>query len=95
MDLTSVYAIATAIGVIVLALTEVMKKAFNIKKRWIPLTAFILGMVIGLAAAPIHEATVAQLLWGGGIAGLVASGAFDTAKNILVKREEEDDGKGL
>lgn len=91
MDLTSVYAIATAIGVIVLAITEVLKKAFNIKKRWVPLTALLLGMLIGLAAAPIHDASLAQLLWGGGIAGLMASGAFDAAKTALSREGNKDD----
>lgn len=89
MDLTSVYAIATVLGVIALALTEVLKTAFKINTRFIPLVSLVIGMVIGVAAAPIHDATVPQLLWGGGIAGLIASGVFDNAKRILNKKEDE------
>lgn len=89
MDLTEILVIATAIGVLVAALTDVIKTAFEVPERFLPLMSLMLGIALGLAASTIHEATFAQLAWGGGIAGLIASGALDKAKQMMNKDDDK------
>jgi len=66
--------------VITIGLTEVCKKAFKMPKRFIPLTALILGLVINLIAGGI---TGLGLLTGIGI-GLSAVGLFDVSKITII-----------
>lgn len=82
-ELNSIYGIATAIAVVTLALTEIVKTTEKVPVKYMPFVSLVIGMLLGWAAAPIHTATIAQLLWGGGISGLMASGVFSSAKKIL------------
>ncbi|MNH04005.1 Phage holin [compost metagenome] len=90
MDLTQVYAMATGIAIITAALTQVAKVSFGVPKRVIPLIALIIGMLLGVAAAPLSDASVPVLLWAGGISGLMASGMFETAKKLMNGEGKDD-----
>lgn len=91
MDLTQVYAMATAIAVITAALSQVIKVSIEVPARYMPLVSLIIGALLGVAAAPLSDATVPVLLWAGGISGLMASGLFDAAKKMMEGRKDNDD----
>lgn len=67
------------VGVIV-GLTEVIKRAFKVKKRFIPLTAVILGVLISF----IDFRGVESIIFGI-IAGLTSVGLYSGVKNSLDK----------
>ena len=72
----SVLLFATVISPIILALVELVKSAVNIPKKFIPLTALVLGIWVGLIAQPFTELDLFLRLWAGGLAGLSATGLF-------------------
>lgn len=72
--------IAISISALVLAFVELFKITFNINKRFIPLTAVIVGAIFG-ALAYFLDVVLADRIWIGVIAGLMASGLFDNGKS--------------
>lgn len=72
--------IAVSISALVLAFVELFKITFNINKRFIPITAVVVGAIFG-AFAYFLDFTLAERIWIGIIAGLMASGLFDNGKN--------------
>lgn len=77
--------VATVLAVLVLALTQVGITTFKIKKRFKPVLSLVLGLVLGVAAMSLVDIELPTALWLGGIAGLVASGAYDNAKTVISK----------
>ncbi|WP_172369556.1 holin [Sporosarcina jiandibaonis] len=80
---------ATAIAIVVTGLVQVFKQATNINKRYLPLMAIIIGILVG-AAAYFLDAELGLRMWAGGIAGLMSVGLFETGKNI--KEEVNSNG---
>lgn len=72
---------AVAIATLVVGFLEVVKKTFNINKRYLPITAVFVGIVVG-AAAYFLDVPLLDRLWVGAIAGLMSVGLFETGKNI-------------
>ncbi len=85
MDLTNIFMIATAIAAIVLSISEVLKKTFNINTRYMPITSLVIGILIGLVFTPLSEYNAYVMAVAGAISGLTASGTFDLAKSLIKK----------
>lgn len=86
--MTSVLIFATILAPIVLAMVELIKRTGNVKKNYIPLIAFAVGIFIGFAATPFTDLDMVLRLWAGGLAGLSATGLFELSinKNEPIKR---------
>lgn len=72
---------ATIIAPVVLGVTELFKKTFNVKVTYIPMVAVVVGLLVGLASQPFTELDLYLRLWAGGLSGLSATGLFELAKN--------------
>lgn len=82
-----VLVLATAIGVIVAAVMQLVKMTYSaarsgkeINHNWIPLLSVIVGALIGLAVAPFTTMDLMLRLWAGAISGFMASGIYETVK---------------
>lgn len=79
--------IAMVMVAIVLAVTEILKKTFNLNTQYMPITSVVIGIFIGLVLWPLSEYLLYVMLMAGFIAGLTASGTFDLLK--AAKKEGE------
>ena len=71
----------TLISPIVLALVELVKKTLpNMDKRFLPVSALVLGILVGFLAQPFTDLDIVLRLWAGGLAGLGATGLFELLK---------------
>lgn len=77
---------------IVLAMTEVVKRATEIDDRYVPLIALAIGILIGIAASPFISADVFTRMWAGALAGLSAVGLFEGGKAMLPPSKPKDEG---
>ncbi len=75
-----VLAFATIIAPIILALVELTKSTVKFPKNYVPLVALFIGLAVGFAAQPFTELDLVLRLWGGGLAGLSATGLFELVK---------------
>lgn len=72
-----VLALATIIVPIVLAVVELVKRTIIIKKNYIPLIAFVMGIFIGLISYPFTDLGTVLRVWAGAVAGLASTGLFE------------------
>ena len=77
MEMTDVLIFSTIISPVILALVELVKGTFPIRKNYIPLTALVLGLAVGYLGDPFTELDLTLRLWAGGLAGLAATGLFE------------------
>lgn len=71
--------VISVIAPVVVGLTQITKKYLS--EKYAPIYSIVLGLLIGLAYSTISEgATVYELLWAGGLSGMVASGFYSTQK---------------
>ncbi|MEK4142139.1 holin [Paenibacillus sp. FSL M7-0547] len=77
--LNNVLTFATLISVFVLALVQLVKTAINVPKNLLPFIGLVIGLVIGAVAYPFTDLNLTLRLWGGGLAGLSATGLFELA----------------
>ena len=75
--MTEIMIFATILAPIILAVTELFKRTFNLPKTIIPLIALAVGLFIGFAASPFSDLDLTLRLWSGGLAGLAATGLFE------------------
>lgn len=69
---------ATILAPIVVALVELIKRtATQFPSNFIPLMAFVVGVLVGLVAYPFTDLDAVLRLWAGGFAGLAATGLFE------------------
>lgn len=87
MDLTNLFYVAAAIVAIVISVVEVLKKTFNISKRFLPATSVVAGIFVAIIIWPLSSYSFYYMLVVGLIAGLAASGAFDLVKATTKKGE--------
>ncbi len=87
MDLTNIFTVSAIMVAIVLAVSEVLKKTFNLNTQYMPITSVVIGIFIGLVLWPLTEYPLYVMLISGFIAGLTASGTFDLLK--AAKKEGE------
>ena len=85
-EMVEILAMATVIAPVTGGLLQVVKKATQVNKRYVPLMAVALGIVLG-AAAVFLETDIVLRVWAGGISGLAATGLFELGKNA--KKDEE------
>ncbi|UCZ54412.1 holin [Bacillus shivajii] len=71
---------ASILSPIVVALVELLKRTVNIPKNFIPLSSFIIGMLVGIVSYPFTELEFILRIWAGGICGLSAVGLFEIGK---------------
>src|SRR5699024_2114640 len=81
--MTGILAMATAIAAVTLGVVEAVKRTKKVKKRYMPLVAIVIGMLIG-AAAVFLDVGIVERLWAGGISGLAATGMFELGKKDKV-----------
>nr|WP_246625060.1 holin [Fictibacillus nanhaiensis] len=65
---------------LVTAIMELLKRTFPISKKYIPISSFFVGLLIGFIASPFTEMNAELRLWSGGIAGLAATGLYEIGK---------------
>ncbi|MNV37119.1 Phage holin [compost metagenome] len=75
--LNNVLAFATLISVFVLALVQLVKNTANVPKNLLPWIGLLIGLLIGWAAYRFTDLDLTLRLWGGGLAGLSATGLFE------------------
>lgn len=80
--MVEILAMATVIAPVTGGVLQAVKRATQIKKRYIPILAVVLGVVLG-AAAYFMEAEIGLRVWAGGISGLAATGLFELGKNTV------------
>lgn len=78
--MVEILTMATVIAPITGGVLQVVKKATKINKRYVPLLAVVLGVILGVAAYFL-EAEIGLRIWAGGISGLAATGLFELGKN--------------
>lgn len=81
--MTDILTMATAIAAVTLGVVEAVKRTKLIKKRYMPLVAIVIGMLIG-AAAMFLDVGIVVRLWAGGISGLASTGLFELGKKEKV-----------
>lgn len=89
MDLTALILVAITLVAIVTAVVEVLKRTFNIKKRYLPIVSIAVGILIALILWPLSEFELYYMIVVGFIAGLTASGTFDALKAVGKKEGEQ------
>lgn len=76
--MTAVLLFATVLAPIILALVELIKRTVEgLPKKYIPLIAFAIGILVGFVAQPFTDLDLVLRLWSGGLAGLAATGLFE------------------
>ncbi|WP_342538323.1 holin [Sporosarcina sp. FSL K6-1540] len=75
--MTDVLIFAVILAPIILAMVELIKRTSPIKNNLLPLTAFVVGLLIGFIAWPFTDLEVVMRLWAGGLAGLSATGLYE------------------
>lgn len=78
--LEQVLMFSSLLAPLVTALMELLKRTFPIPKKYIPITSFFVGLIVGILAYPLTEMDVVLRLWSGGIAGLAATGLYEIGK---------------
>lgn len=81
---------ATVLAPIVIALVELVKKTTGIKANLLPITALVIGLLIGLVATPFSDLETVFRLWAGGIAGLSAVGLFEAGARVKKAVEDKE-----
>lgn len=78
--MVEILAIASLIAPVTAGVVQAVKKATNVKKRYLPLMAMAVGIVLG-AAAFFVDIGIGERIWAGGISGLASVGLFELGKN--------------
>jgi Bacteriophage A118-like holin, Hol118 len=78
--LEQVLMFSTLLAPLVTALMELLKRTFPIPKKYIPISSFFVGLIVGFLASPFTDMTVELRLWSGSIAGLAATGLYEIGK---------------
>lgn len=82
--MVDILAMSTAISAITSGLVQAVKQTNFIKKEYLPLSAVVIGMLLG-AVAVFMDIDLASRLWAGGISGLAATGLFELGKQTVDK----------
>lgn len=76
-SISTILLLASALGLITSGLTEASKRVFNIPVNYIPAVAVLIGALLGLSATFADIDWILRL-WAGAIAGLTATGLYET-----------------
>lgn len=80
--MVEILAMATAITAVTSGVVQAIKMTELVDKRYMPLVAIIVGMLLGLLAT-FMDIDLISRLWAGGISGLAATGLFELSKNTV------------
>lgn len=80
--------LATIIMPIATGVSEAVKKAVPIKKKYVPAATVLIGVGLGAAATPFTDLSLAARLWGGGLAGLSATGLYELGKQSVRQKKQ-------
>lgn len=72
--------LASIVLLVVNGFIEVVKRLFNVNKRFLPAIAVVVGAVIG-ALAIFLDADLITRIWAGIVAGMSSVGLFELSKN--------------
>lgn len=78
--------LASAIGVLTSGLTEGAKRAFNLSNNIVPVVAVVIGIGLGLCATFVEIDWMLRI-WAGAIAGLTATGLYETVTDRSKKKD--------
>lgn len=84
--MVEILAMATAIATVTSGVVQAIKKTEKINKKYMPLVAILVGLVLG-SAAVFMDIGLVDRLWAGGISGLAATGLFELGKNTVESDE--------
>lgn len=75
--------------VITAAFTKFVMHTFEIKKRYVPATHLVVGIIFGILARPFTDLGVELRFWAGAFTGLISAGLldFETFKMIFLKKK--------
>ena len=79
--MNEVLVFTTLLSPIILMLTELLKKTFNVPANYVPLMSLVIGAIVGLATFPFTEMDFTLRLWSGIIAGLGGTGIYEVFKD--------------
>lgn len=82
--MVEILAMATAIAAVTSGVVQAIKMTELVDKRYMPLMAIIVGMLLGLLAT-FMDIDLISRLWAGGISGLASVGLFELSKNTVDK----------
>ena len=82
--MVEILAMATAIAAVTSGVVQAIKMTELVDKRYMPLMAIIIGMLLGLLAT-FMDIDLTSRLWAGGISGLASVGLFELGKNTVDK----------
>ncbi|MBP1040093.1 hypothetical protein I6N95_03605 [Vagococcus sp. BWB3-3] len=77
-----------ALAVLIALVVEGVKLGEWIDRKWLPLVASVIGLVLGLVIALIYQEAIILTCLNGVIAGLMAAGGFDVMKAVWQVPEE-------
>lgn len=77
--MVEILAIATLIAPVTAGVVQAVKKATNVNKRYLPIMAMVVGILLG-AAAFFVDVGIGERIWAGGISGLASVGLFELGK---------------
>ncbi len=77
--MVEILAMATAIAAVTSGVVQAIKNTEKINKKYLPLVAILVGLVLG-SAAVFMDVGFVERLWAGGISGLAATGLFELGK---------------
>ena len=80
--MVEILAMATAIAAVTSGVVQAIKMTELVDKRYMPLVAIIVGMLLGLLAT-FMDIDLISRLWAGGSWGLTATGLFELSKNSV------------
>lgn len=80
--------LATIIMPIATGLSEAIKRAIGINKRYVPIASVVIGVALGALAVPFTDLDVASRLWAGGLAGLSATGLYELGKQSKPRKQK-------
>ncbi|MFC4619732.1 holin [Camelliibacillus cellulosilyticus] len=84
---------ATILMPIVTGVTQFIKAVFPpMPKNFVPIVALAAGLVIGFLAVPLTHLDWMMRLWGGGLAGLAATGFYEIAFNPRIGSTKNKSG---
>ncbi len=80
--MVGILAMATSIVAVTNGVVQAIKRTEKVNRRYLPLLAIVVGILLG-AAAVFIEIDLVSRLWAGGISGLAAVGLFEIGKNVV------------
>lgn len=86
IKMIQILTMATIIAPVTWGVVEAVKRATQLKKRYIPLMSLFIGVALGAVAFFLNADFIVRM-WAGGISGLAATGLFELGKKTINDKE--------